>query len=256
VITQNDTPYELVGLAALSLPDLVYRDLWNAIVSGRIATGTPLRQQEIALRMGISRLPVREALRRLEGEGLAVLRPRRGYAANTLDRNDIHDLFEIQAMLEERAGSLAALNRTPDDLNGIETSLAHIDGLLTVSSFDVVEYGHAVTAFHMRFIAAAHRPYLVRVAQKSRCLLERYVRLAADDHCKSKLEHCAMVRALRLGDAKATGRLCRNHIEAAQTRLDLILGKSGFPAVSSISNRTEMWTSSPTDRNGRKAAGA
>jgi len=212
-------------LEALSLPDLIYRHLRDDILAGRVESGAPLRQEEIALRFGVSRLPVREALRQLEAEGLAVLRPRRGYIATSLTEADIDDIFEIQAMLEERAGYFAALNRTAVDIDEVEAALAAVNAILDADTFDLGSYGNAVTAFHMRFIAAAHRPYLVRYAQKSRALLERYVLFAAEDRNESRIEHAAIVAAFRAGDVATTAKLSRQHMETTRNRLVDILSQ-------------------------------
>ena len=90
-------------------PNLAYEHLREAIFAGTLAAGSPLRQEEIAARLGVSRLPVREALRRLESEGLVVLRPRRGYVVASLDREEIKDVLDLQATLEALAGHSATL---------------------------------------------------------------------------------------------------------------------------------------------------
>src|SRR5204863_3505283 len=74
-----------------SLPELAYEHLRDSILDGTLEAGAPLRQEEIAARLGFSRLPIREALRRLDSEGLALLRPRRGYVVASLNRDEIDD---------------------------------------------------------------------------------------------------------------------------------------------------------------------
>src|SRR3546814_6140354 len=94
-----------------SLPDLAYRVLREAILGSTVRPGQPLRQEDIAQQLGISRLPVREALRRLEVEGLVVLRPCRGYVVDSVGRGEFEDVFDLRAMLEEKAGLLATKAR-------------------------------------------------------------------------------------------------------------------------------------------------
>src|SRR5688500_15689005 len=94
-------------LQAASLPDLAYDHLRDAILTGEFKDGADLPQEEIAARLGVSRLPVREALRRLDAEGLVVLRPRRGYVVASLDPEEIEDVLDLQAHLESLAGHAA-----------------------------------------------------------------------------------------------------------------------------------------------------
>ena len=95
-----------------SLPDVAYEHLRSAILDGSLPAGSALRQEEIAARLGISRLPIREALRRLDSEGLVALRPRRGYVVASLDRAEIDDVLELLATLEASAGHSATLKKT------------------------------------------------------------------------------------------------------------------------------------------------
>src|SRR5688572_17623652 len=81
-----------------SLTDLAYGHLRRAILSGGLDFGAPVRQEKIAARLGISRHPVREALRRLDSEGLIALKPRRGYYVTSLNRAVIEEVFAIRAL--------------------------------------------------------------------------------------------------------------------------------------------------------------
>src|SRR3954465_1245687 len=110
-----------------SLPELAYGHLREAILDGGLEAGAPLRQEEIAARLGFSRLPIREALRRLEAEGLAVLRPRRGYVVASLNRDEIDDVLDLQAALEARAGYAATLRRTDAVTKELEACLKQLD---------------------------------------------------------------------------------------------------------------------------------
>src|SRR5690242_20975649 len=83
-----------------SLPDFAYEHLRQAILSRRLPSGAPLRQERIAEQLGVSRLPVREALRRLHVEGLVDLQPRRGYFVASFNRDEIEELFDIRGTLE------------------------------------------------------------------------------------------------------------------------------------------------------------
>jgi DNA-binding GntR family transcriptional regulator len=208
-----------------SLVEIAYRYLRERILSGEFEVGAPLRQEDIAKRLGISRLPVREALSQLDAEGLAVLRPRRGYVVTSLSEDDIDDIFDVQGLLEAHAVYLATLKRTAKDAARVDALLNHLDKLASSEPFDVISYGRAVTAFHSHLMDAAQRPYLSRLIENSRNILERYVRLASEDRGESHDEHHAIMEAYRAGDAVTCAQLCRSHVENTGQRLKKILAE-------------------------------
>jgi DNA-binding GntR family transcriptional regulator len=221
-----------------SLVEIAYRYLRERILSGEFEVGAPLRQEDIAKRLGISRLPVREALSQLDAEGLAVLRPRRGYVVTSLSEDDIDDIFDVQGLLEAHAVYLATLKRTAKDTARLDALLNHLDKLASSEPFDVVSYGRAVTEFHSHLMDAAQRPYLSRLIQNSRNILERYVRLASDDRGESHDEHHAIMAAYRAGDAAACAQLCRSHVENTRLRLKKILAERRASSESKPSPRS------------------
>jgi DNA-binding GntR family transcriptional regulator len=205
-----------------SLPDLVYDHLRELILSGKLDFGAPLRQEEIAARLGISRLPVREALRRLDSEGLAALRPRRGYVVAAFNRSEIEEIFEIQTMLEERAGYVATQRRTADDIEAVEACLARLDAIAGRTPLDIAAFGRANSEFHERLFASSGLSYYARVLVMLRNSVERYARMGAGmlgDLSSSQREHRRIEKAFRAGDASEVARLCRRHRENTCRRL-------------------------------------
>src|SRR3954468_2429641 len=112
-----------------SLAEVAYQQVREAILCGALEAGQSLGQEDIASRIGTSRVPLREALQRLEAEGLVMLRPRRGYVVTSLDPEEIQDIFDIRMMLEERAGYLATLRATDVDIAEVEAHLHAMDAL-------------------------------------------------------------------------------------------------------------------------------
>src|SRR3954469_589073 len=100
-----------------SAPDLVRDGLRKAIFAGDLVAGTQLRQDELASRFGTSRIPVREALRQLESEGLVTLHPNRGAAVSSVSLEDVLELLEIRIGLECRALKLAIPNMVAADFD-------------------------------------------------------------------------------------------------------------------------------------------
>lgn len=221
-MTRRAAPAEPTVLRRVSLPDLAYEHLREAILSGRLGSGEAIRQDEVAARLGVSRIPVREALRRLDAEGLAVLHQHRGYYVASLSRAEINDVFETQLLLEEHAGFVAATRRTDADTADLEACLERLDRLIEATPFDIAEFGRRNSEFHERLVAASRRPYLSRMLRILHDSIERYARMGASliaELKDSQREHHAIMDAFRAGDAAAVARLCRAHRENTHRRL-------------------------------------
>ena len=215
-------PTTPVASGTPSLPDLAYDYLRSAILSGQLAADEPLRQEEIGARLGISRLPVREALRRLDVEGLVVLRPRRGYAVAPLSRDEIDDVFEVQGILEAHVGALAAKNRSDDDIAEMERHLARLDQIIADDPFDLDAFISENEQFHNTLFASAGRPYLYRILGILQVNIERYSRIGATlttEFQSAQTEHHAIVDAFRDGDTFRLARLCQEHRENTRNRM-------------------------------------
>jgi DNA-binding GntR family transcriptional regulator len=190
-------------------------------VSGRVEAGASLRQEEIAERLGISRLPAREALRRLEVEGL-VLKPRGGYTVASLSREELKEVYDLRAMLEERAGREAAARRRFEDVERVAQALAGLDAAIARDPFDLAEFSRHNVDFHEGMFAAGGQPHLNQLLRVLRPSVERYTRMGAsfaDDFSESQPEHRRIFEAFRDGDAERSARLCREHCEGIKRRM-------------------------------------
>jgi DNA-binding GntR family transcriptional regulator len=213
-----------------SIPDVVLAELRNAILSGALPAGTLLRQEDVARQFGVSRPPVREALRQLEAEGLAVSRPRRGYAVASLDPADIEEIFEIRMLLEERAAFLAAQRRTDEDVRELEALLLEMEGIATGQGRDLERFMAANRAFHERILQTSGRRRLCRMMLGLRDNVERYVRMGASitgSMDRVRKEHRAILDAFRRGDAELTATLCAAHVRSTGKRLLRALRETG-----------------------------
>lgn len=205
-----------------SLTDIAYRQVRDAILSGTYTAGQPLGQEEIANQIGTSRVPLREALQRLEAEGLVVLRPRRGYIVTSLDPDEIRDIFDIRMMLEERAGYLATLRATPEDVASVEAHLHAMDGLTISNAEEASIFAERNSAFHDRLYAGSGRTQLCRLMVVLRTNVDRYIRIGAQfagNLDRVRDDHYQIFNAFKRGDAQNVGRLCREHCAATCERL-------------------------------------
>src|SRR5690606_12292208 len=109
------------------LRELVFEVLREAIITGKLRPGERLMEVQLAEELGVSRTPVREAIRKLELEGLVLMIPRRGAYVAEISMKDIADVFEIRAALEGLAAQLAAERCTPEEIENLERSLVQIN---------------------------------------------------------------------------------------------------------------------------------
>ena len=212
----------LAPAAPPSLPDVAYAQLREAILTGAMAAGTPLRQEDLGSQLGMSRLPVREALRRLDSEGLVVLRPRRGYIVATLDREEIEDVLELHGTLEALAGHAATLRRTDAVVADLERCVTQLERVGSRSPIDVEAFTALNAQFHERLLESSGRPFLNRMLRLVRGNAERYTRAGAGmllDLHESQREHRGILEAYRAGNAAAVAKLCKAHRDATRERL-------------------------------------
>ncbi|WP_265516887.1 GntR family transcriptional regulator [Nitratireductor luteus] len=193
--------------------------LLEDIRSGRLLPGARLREMEIATRLGISRTPVREAIRRLEADGLVSYLPRVGAVVRQLSYPEVMELYEMRWVLEGTAARLAARGAS-----GVE-----IEELAAIN-VDMIREGQSPQElvalnrqFHNTLIAAARNRYLVRSVRTIETTLLILGPTTMEDPSRARAaveEHQAVVEALRIRDEAAAEAMMRAHIESAQrTRL-------------------------------------
>ncbi len=122
----------------LPLRDVVFNTLRDAILKGELKPGERLMEKQLAERMGVSRTPIREAIRKLELEGLVSMVPRKGAEVARITEKDITDVLEIRASLEALAVKLACKKMTPDDLEVLNTSLKEFSAVVEKNQVDKI----------------------------------------------------------------------------------------------------------------------
>jgi len=192
----------------------VTRRLRQMIFDGDLSGNQKLRQEELASRLGTSRHPVREALGRLAGEGLVIFRPRYGYRVASFGPDEIAEVFDMRMVLEEHAGYLATLNRTPAAIAHVAETIGWMEELAKRGNDDYQRWSVINKLFHERLFAASGRRHLCRLIGTLRDSVESYLRhsipqIGIDD---SNAEHLQIYQAFRDGDAQRASRLCRQHV--------------------------------------------
>jgi DNA-binding GntR family transcriptional regulator len=206
----EDIAYEAAGRYRTT-QDMVSGGLREAILGGTLAGGEPLRQEELAERFGVSRIPVREALRQLEGEGLVEFYPHRSAIVTSLSYLEVEEIAEIRVRLETLAlrRALPLMNR--DSLDRAREILDLIDHEEDLRK----SWGELNWRFHEAIFAPAGRPRLLSLIKSQHTAFERYIRfhLALADYDKPQREHRELLELCRRGDSRAAESLLARHIE-------------------------------------------
>jgi DNA-binding GntR family transcriptional regulator len=222
----HEMPHRSLAVGAadmpLSVPDSVYKRLRTEILECAFPPGHLLKQEELAKRFSASRVPIREALARLDAEGLINLRPRRGYVVPSLSPNEIREIFDIRAVLEEHAGSLAATNRSSADIRDVESILNQLSKLSIDPSNNCDVWLDLNYRFHSSLIAATGRERLCGFAKMLRDSVEPYIRIEirlTREVTEAQQDHLEIFDAFRRGDACKLAALSRLHVEKTAARL-------------------------------------
>jgi DNA-binding GntR family transcriptional regulator len=208
---------ENVNETLISAQRAAHEQLRAMILIGSLRSGQKLRQEEIAKRLGLSRLPVREALNRLEIEGLVEQKPRRGFYVTSLDIDEVEDIFEMRAMLEAHAGSLATQRRTPKDADDVDLAFKALERVVKkgrTKQFDYAVFAEANARFHNRIYVTSGRKYLLRQIVMLRNSVGPLIQIIASDKDEMSFaqeEHRQLAHFYRQGNAAGVAEICREH---------------------------------------------
>jgi DNA-binding GntR family transcriptional regulator len=189
--------------------DLVLASVRLAILRGVLEPGTKLRQEELAEVFGTSRIPIREALRALEYEGLVRSEPHRGFTVTALDAEDVVEVYDLRIVLESHAVRLALPLLTSQDLDDLERLFQEMQG--AASPDDQLA---AREQFYQRLYSVTGRPRLVNQIVRLQHEVARILRWATIHH--SGEIHENFFEAVRVGDAdRAVEHLSSHYLRVA-----------------------------------------
>lgn len=187
------------------------------IIRGEIQEGEQLRQDAIAADLQVSRIPVREALRRLEAEGLIKIVAHRGAVVSSLSSEEIEELFEMRAVLESEVLRLSIPELTEADFKQAEAILEKYEKALWMKG-DVGSWGRLNSEFHTILYSRANRPHFKAVIRQINNNGDRYTRLQlylTKAFERAKNEHRMLLDYCRKRDVNAAVELLRQHIRTA-----------------------------------------
>jgi DNA-binding GntR family transcriptional regulator len=205
--------------------ELVYRRLKDQIITGDLAPGSRLIELSIAADFGVSRTPVREALKRLAAENLVLADPARGMIVHAPDAGEIEDVFVVREALDGLAARLAAHRITPSELSRLRLIVDTMRQAIQSDRREQIVVANQ--RFHDVIYSAAGNAMLARVASDLRDFVRRFSTLpfASPDRVVHVLaEHEAILDALEAHDPEAAQAASNGHLEAAReylVRLDL-----------------------------------
>lgn len=198
----------------LPLRDVVFNTLRQAILKGELKPGERLMEIQLSKRLGVSRTPIREAIRKLELEGLVVMIPRKGAEVAKITEKDLRDVLEVRCTLEELAVSLAAANIKEEDVHILEQKNEEFIKAIEVG--DVVEIAEADVNFHDAIYTLTDNARLIQILNNLREQMYRYRFEYIKDEDKRKgliQEHNIIIEALAKKDIQAVKIAVRQHIE-------------------------------------------
>jgi DNA-binding GntR family transcriptional regulator len=202
------------------LRDIVFEHLRAAIISGALKPGERLMELQLAEDMGVSRTPVREAIRKLELEGLVSMVARRGAYVSDLSIRDIAETFEVRAALESLAAGLAAERIVPEELEQLERVLVEIGTCEQQGTIErMVELDEE---FHALLFAATRNSRLSQIISNLREQIARFRRSSLSTPGRIKAvfqEHKSIVEAISDRNSSLAQALAREHIENAEHSL-------------------------------------
>ena len=208
-------------------PDVIADVMRSVILRGHLDGGAPLRQDEVASFFGVSRIPVREALRRLCAEGLVDFKANRGFVVSVLAPGEAREILEIRSTLEVRAVQLALPNWSAETF---EVLRAMLDEAEATNSVD--RWSELNRSFHETLYLPAGRSKLVSLIANLNAQVERYIRLLvsrSDYRLQAQREHRAILAAAEVRNFTAIGALVEQHAGETATQLARFLSSCDSP---------------------------
>jgi DNA-binding GntR family transcriptional regulator len=199
------------------LGEHVFDSLKQAIIRGNMSPGEWLVESHIAETLGISRTPVREAIHKLEREGLIERQPRGGFTVLGLSRDDIEETFGIRAVLEGYAARLAATKHSKEELEALKSKIEEFEKCLDRNQLNKLTQIN--TEFHNMLYAMSKSPKLIHLINSLKDQIFRFRQMILKEAKMAKVsneDHKQMLKLIRLRDANGVELLVRDHIIRGQ----------------------------------------
>lgn len=193
-----------------SVSEVIVKYIREAIIAGHLAEDEPIRQDEIAGLFNVSKIPVREALKQLEAEGLVEFKKNRGATVTRISDEELAQIFEVRVMLETKLIKLAVPNMTKETYKKAEEICNQFVDTMDIGSWTLLNW-----QLHACLYEPAQRPYMLSLIRSIYDKIERYLRLqmnVSSGKDKANEEHIEIVNACKNGDAELAANLIEQHI--------------------------------------------
>lgn len=214
--------------AYLPLRDVVFQTLRGAILKGELKPGERLMELQLASKLGVSRTPIREAIRMLEQEGLAVTVPRKGAEVAKMTEKDMEDVLQIRCSLEDLAVRLSCDNITSAEMQELKSAMEEFEE--RTKADDVTELARADVNFHEILYRSSNNPKLILLLNNLREQMYRYrVEYLKDTSIYPQLvrEHRQMYDALLQKNKEKAAQYVELHLHNQAEGVKEIIRKQG-----------------------------
>ncbi|HJA07464.1 MAG TPA: GntR family transcriptional regulator [Candidatus Mediterraneibacter pullicola] len=214
--------FEVTMNEYLPLRDVVFNTLRRAILRGELKPGERLMEIQLANKLGVSRTPIREAIRKLELEGLVLMIPRKGAEVAEITEKNLRDVLEVRCALEELAVQLACERIDKRGIKELHTAADRFRDVL--GSDDITQIAQADEAFHDVIFTATDNERLIQLLNNLREQMYRYrIEYLKKKECYPQLlgEHEAIISAIERHDKEKATRITGQHIN---NQVDTVLG--------------------------------
>lgn len=203
---------------SLELREQIYLTLRSNILEGRLKVGERIIQEELANRINVSRMPVREALKRLTEDGLVITIPNKGTWVREFKREQLIEIYMIRRHIEKMAVEISVANFLPDDISKLIAINRNFERALIKGSLpEMIKYNEE---FHFALYELSHFPYLVNLIRDLWDKFPRYTfNIIPGQGDRSVKEHWDIIDSVSRGNVELSGSLMWNHIEGGQHNL-------------------------------------
>jgi len=214
-----------MSLIVRTLSEQIFTLVREQIVSGGLPVDEPIRQDALANELGVSKIPLREALGRLEQEGLLVSLPNRGFFVRPMSAEQAEEIFALRQAIEPDALAAAAMAATDEDHRTAREALAELDSAAAERLHDVAVRNRN---FHMALVRPSQRLLTIQLVERLQFLSERYVHKhlePAGREDRAHLEHEVLLDTWIARDAQGARSLASAHIAGTLADLRRQLGR-------------------------------
>jgi DNA-binding GntR family transcriptional regulator len=202
-----------MSIVVRTLSDRVFEVVREQILKGRLRNGEPIRQDALATELGISKIPLREALARLEQEGLLINHPNRGYYVQAMSREQVDEIYALRLSIEPPAAAYASSVATDEDRERAKQAFTALD---TAAHSNLADVAVRNREFHIALVEPGRRSLTTDLVERLAVLAERYVIAhlePAGRDARAHVEHQALFNAWLERDKRKVEKLLKEHIQ-------------------------------------------